>query len=108
MPQSVVMAPSIPHAAISGRKLQSLDGLRGVFFHHQREWIPTLNVPILFAKTYLGLGWMGVDLFFVLSGFLITGILLDTREASNYFSGFYARRSLRILQAACCFGSRSA
>ena len=78
-----------------------LDGLRGlavlmVLLYHCRFELTSNALPQRAAKWLFGFGWSGVDLFFVLSGFLITGILLDSRQASNYFSSFYARRALRI------------
>ncbi len=69
----------------------ALDGLRAlavlmVFFeHYGGPSIPGANW-----------GWAGVDIFFVLSGFLITGILYDTRNTAHRFRNFYARRTLRI------------
>jgi len=86
---------------LSSRQVPALDGLRGiavtlVFLHHLQAYIPGNNMPLRILKAVLFAGWCGVDLFFVLSGFLITGILLDTKDARNYFSSFYARRMLRI------------
>ena len=87
----------------SARHLPALDGIRGlaiiwVVFHNTLDdnFAPAsglLHFVALLARP----GWIGVQLFFALSGFLITAGLLDTQEADNYFSGFYAKRALRIL-----------
>jgi peptidoglycan/LPS O-acetylase OafA/YrhL len=76
--------------------IPELQGLRGlavlsvVFYHcHPRlegTWVH-------YASLW---GWAGVNLFFVLSGFLITSILLEAREKPHYFRNFYGRRALRI------------
>jgi len=82
------------------RHIVPLDGLRGfavlaVMAHHFSGALPSVGIltPI---KGLAYFGWTGVDIFFVLSGFLITGVLLGTRESKNYYSSFYGRRVLRI------------
>ena len=84
-----------------GARLPALDGLRGVailgvMLYHQ-TLIGQSPAPVDRALALLPLGgWAGVDLFFVLSGFLITGILWDARGAEHAMRDFYARRVLRI------------
>jgi len=84
-------------------RMPELDGLRGfailqvVSIHY--FYNPTANFPsgLHFVQSFFAMGWTGVDLFFVLSGFLIGGILLDVRTSSNYFKTFYIRRFFRIV-----------
>ena len=77
-----------------------LDGVRGmavlaVMLLHFTLFVPANGTEQFFGD-WLAAGWIGVDLFFVLSGFLITGILMDTRDDPHHFRNFYARRTLRI------------
>ena len=79
--------------------IPALDGLRGIaillvlLYHFTNDYIHNFG-GILYQ--FSDLGWCGVDLFFVLSGFLITGILYDAKEDQHYFQKFYMRRVLRI------------
>ena len=83
-----------------GTHLPALDGLRGVaillvlaiHFTVMRPLVRMDAIVFSLART----GWAGVDLFFVLSGFLITGILYRTRSVPRSLRTFYARRFLRI------------
>lgn len=97
--------------AILRTNMPELDSLRGiailvVVLYHAFYWI-IINYHSLSVFNGLGKliilstsgGWLGVHLFFVLSGFLISGILLDTKDRPDYFRRFYFRRALRILPA---------
>jgi peptidoglycan/LPS O-acetylase OafA/YrhL len=82
--------------------IPQLDRLRGlailmVVLSHTVHVVPAIVARVFYQ------GWIGVDLFFVLSGFLITGILWDTRGSNGYFRRFYGRRILRIWPAYLLF-----
>lgn len=87
------------------KHIPALDGVRGlaialvlmVHAGHLSGWATSyhqglVKIPAWFVEA----GWCGVDLFFVLSGFLITSILLESKGKPHYFRNFYIRRSLRI------------
>ena len=82
------------------RHIPELDGVRGiavlaVMAAHFEDPVSRF-VPLGWLSKVIDHGGAGVDLFFVLSGFLITGILVSTKESTNYFRTFYARRAVRI------------
>ena len=94
--------PAVEVAGPARSHLPALDGLRGVaillvLVSHLMLFNDRTGSRLGDSLSALrGLGWAGVDLFFVLSGFLITGILYDTLGDPRYFRSFYMRRFLRI------------
>jgi peptidoglycan/LPS O-acetylase OafA/YrhL len=97
---------SQPGAKSSATRLLALDGLRGlaalmIIAHHYgpSQIVAGIGEPLAYVNRALGLAWSGVTLFFVLSGFLIGGILMDNVAAPNYYRIFYLRRACRILPA---------
>src|SRR5579862_8426807 len=91
---------NLPQASLlpgtSPGRVPELDGLRGlaitlviVCHYVANADHKALNPWIHRALSGLTVGWSGVDLFFVLSGFLIGGILLDARSSPTYFRAFY-------------------
>jgi peptidoglycan/LPS O-acetylase OafA/YrhL len=81
--------------------IAGLDGVRGLAIlmvmalHFVGDSSPRSTIARVVSKV-ANHGAQGVDLFFVLSGFLITGLLLDAKGGPGYFRNFYARRTLRI------------
>lgn len=78
----------------------ALDGVRAaailLVIPHNVDVFSNVGGWLWPVAMFAHVGWIGVHLFFVLSGFLITGNLLDSQRADNYYSAFFARRVLRI------------
>jgi peptidoglycan/LPS O-acetylase OafA/YrhL len=105
---TVAADPETPaDVPLSQHRVPVLDGLRGVAIllvmqYHFWGLLPgiigrtsTRAIDVQLGRLFAA-GWIGVDLFFVLSGFLITGILYDSLGSNSYFTSFYARRFLRV------------
>jgi peptidoglycan/LPS O-acetylase OafA/YrhL len=82
--------------------IPALDGIRGLailmvlIYHFTPQGDAVQHGITQTIARIIDMGWTGVDLFFVLSGFLITGILLRSKSSPRYFVNFYSRRALRI------------
>lgn len=101
--RSAVRAASGAPKAKRSIHIPALDGVRGMaillvlVFHFSQVAYDVKAVGVQgIVQRLTGAGWIGVDLFFVLSGFLITSILCDALGTPGYFKNFYARRTLRI------------
>jgi peptidoglycan/LPS O-acetylase OafA/YrhL len=98
----VALPADLPPETPAKRHLPALDGVRAiailmVIVYHALNGLPAMTAPQGVFLEVAKQGWVGVDLFFVLSGFLITGILMDVRNPEHALRRFYARRVLRIV-----------
>jgi peptidoglycan/LPS O-acetylase OafA/YrhL len=101
---SKTLAEVVPPQRGDSGRIRELDGLRGaavsmvLIFHFFQTTIAVHpGSALAYLQAAARLSWTGVDLFFVLSGFLIGGILLDSRASTNYYTAFYKRRFFRIV-----------
>ena len=102
-------------AASSNNRIADLDGIRAiaiwmVMLMHVYYAFPNGPRALSFVRKplmlILGHGWFGRGLCFLLSGFLITGILLGSKGGARYFPNFYVRRVLRIMPVLLCRHNR--
>ena len=89
------------NAQMSAKHMPALDGIRGlaalgIFICHYGGGKSSSYASVRFAAEVMQFGWAAVSLFFVLSGFLISGILWESFDKENWWRRFYWRRSLRI------------
>src|SRR5579872_870197 len=90
-----------PMPALLGGRIPALDGVRGlaivlVLLHQFNLMDAGAGFAARLWTLLVEPGWIGVQLFFVLSGFLITGILIDAKERPGFFRRFFGRRVRRI------------
>src|SRR4051812_26234940 len=97
-PRPAHIPPALPD--LSGH-VPALDGIRGlaillILAYHFTLGMTGRGIAVRLIAKLTSTGWCGVDLFFVLSGFLITGILWNAKESPHRFRNYYVRRALRI------------
>jgi peptidoglycan/LPS O-acetylase OafA/YrhL len=103
--QTAASPPAAPHSpGLIQTRIAALDGVRGFailliigFHYYVIDGQFTKGSIAGYASSLLRLSWTGIDFFFVLSGFLIGGILLEAQDSPSYYQAFYIRRACRIL-----------